>query len=316
MKVAIAIMRNVGQATLSGFVMPQHIYSGPSIDIVKSLSPEAFRVIPLAAAPSGVVPDFENPSTRVPVILGVSIASLVSATLCLGIRVHTKLYIMKKWKWDDRCRDGPLGRHEWEVHLDKAFSHGNLVSDIVCQLMTNPALGLIKMGESLLDLVLSWHYLEFGKTSIPGGVVGMLKLRTMLVFVTGALGVGASMMSLYYRVLLQNNPDDVTWKVGYTLLWTQVEMWAGATASCMPSVKQLFSRYMPSLSQSSAFKPSLLSFRRSTKDGVPDAERGFRRWGYKSNAVTESTTRIGNRFEDTETEKVNSRSTFSQRSRP
>lgn len=33
-------------------------------------------------------------------------------------------------------------------------------------------------------------------------------------------GAVASVISLYYRVLLQNDPTDTTWKVGYTLLWT------------------------------------------------------------------------------------------------
>lgn len=64
-------------------------------------------------------------------------------------------------------------------------------------------------GESLLDLILSWHYLKFAKVSIPGGVIGMLvdlvlfilpmpavwslhvdrrkKLGIMLIFATGAL---------------------------------------------------------------------------------------------------------------------------------
>jgi len=144
------------------------------------------------------------------------------------------------------------------------------------------------------------------------------------------------MASLYYRVLLQNDPTDTNWKVGYTLLWTwvasqnvailgylgwystyrQVEMWAGVTASCMPAVKQFFSRYRPSVPHSITLMPSLLSFRRSTKESVPDAERGFRQWGYKSNAETESTTRIGHGSANSEIEKVNSRSTFSQKPQP
>jgi len=64
-------------------------------------------------------------------------------------------------------------------------------------------------GESLLELILSWHYLKWAKVSIPGGVIGMLvdwilfilpmpaiwslhvdgrkKLGILLVFATGAL---------------------------------------------------------------------------------------------------------------------------------
>jgi hypothetical protein len=32
--------------------------------------------------------------------------------------------------------------------------------------------------------------------------------------------VVSSVISLYYRVLLQIDPTDTNWKVGYTLLWT------------------------------------------------------------------------------------------------
>lgn len=81
--------------------MPQDAFPGPSIETLNSIPPEAFKLIPFEAPPPGVVPNFEHPSTRVPVILGVSIAFLVIATLCLSIRIYTKLYIAKKWIWDD-----------------------------------------------------------------------------------------------------------------------------------------------------------------------------------------------------------------------
>lgn len=64
-------------------------------------------------------------------------------------------------------------------------------------------------GESLLDVILSWHYRKLAKFSIPSGVIGMLvdwtllilpipalrslhisrqkKLGVMLIFMTGAL---------------------------------------------------------------------------------------------------------------------------------
>ncbi|KAF1975825.1 hypothetical protein BU23DRAFT_579032 [Bimuria novae-zelandiae CBS 107.79] len=97
-------------------------------------------------------------------------------------------------------------------------------------------------GESLLDMILSWHYLKFAEFSIPLGVIGMLvdwtllilpmpavwglaisrkrRLGVMLIFMTGTLGAIASVVSLYYRVQLQNEPTDTTWKVGYVLLWS------------------------------------------------------------------------------------------------
>jgi hypothetical protein len=64
-------------------------------------------------------------------------------------------------------------------------------------------------AESLLELILSWHYLKWAKVSIPGGVIGILvdwilfilllpaiwnlhveggkKFGVLLVFATGAL---------------------------------------------------------------------------------------------------------------------------------
>ncbi|KAF2800534.1 hypothetical protein K505DRAFT_355625 [Melanomma pulvis-pyrius CBS 109.77] len=359
--------------------MPKETYSGPSVDFLKSLPPEAYRIIPFAQPPPNVEANFENPPTRVPVILGVSITYLIIATLSLGIRAHVKIAIAKNWKWDDTlvvlgfmfsiayfsgvvmgCRGGAAGRHEWDVHLDQAIGHASLMQSYMCTTMSTPALGLIKMslfiqyyhlfgvmcyvrisvyvigaltamfylsvsitafvlngpwpGESLLDGMLSWHYLIFAKFSIPGGVIGMMvdwtllilpipavwslnisrqkKLGVMLIFMTGALGAVASVISLYYRVLLQNYPTDTTWKVGYTLLWIQVEMWSGVTASCMPSVKHFCSYYIPTASQVTTLGPSTSHFRRSTREEIPDANGIFRKWGYNSNADTESATHI------------------------
>jgi hypothetical protein len=85
-------------ATPSGFAMPQDTYLGPSIGILNNVPPEALKVIPFVAPPPGVVLNFEHPTYRVPIILGVSIAFFVIATLCLGIRIHTKLAIEKKWR--------------------------------------------------------------------------------------------------------------------------------------------------------------------------------------------------------------------------
>lgn len=84
----------------------------------------------------------------------------------------------------------------------------------------------------------------------------------------------------------------------------------------MPSVKQFFYRYGPSVSQSTTLNLPHFSLRRSRQGRMPDAERGFRQWGYKSNAETESTTRIKHGSADPEMEKVNSKSTYSQQSRP
>jgi hypothetical protein len=81
--------------------MPGETYDGPSIQILKSLPPELYKTIPFAQPPPGVEAKFDHPPTRVPVILGVSIAYLVIATLCLGTRTYAKAFIVKKWRWDD-----------------------------------------------------------------------------------------------------------------------------------------------------------------------------------------------------------------------
>ena len=65
-----------------------------------SLSPALLAQIPAATPPSGVQPNFTNPETRVPVILGVGIAFLVLAISCYSIRIYTKVSA-KRWSWDD-----------------------------------------------------------------------------------------------------------------------------------------------------------------------------------------------------------------------
>ena len=93
-------------------------------------------------------------------------------------------------------------------------------------------------------------------------------LSRKLIFVHSSAAI-ASILSLTYRVQLQHDASDVTWKVGYVLLWSldaphspsiipprsvreiildrQVEMFAGVSASSMPSVYQFFIRHNLSL---------------------------------------------------------------------
>lgn len=59
------------------------------------------KTIPGGAPPQGVIPNYANPPTRVPVILGVGTAFLVFASVCFSIRIYTKVVIAKNWKWDD-----------------------------------------------------------------------------------------------------------------------------------------------------------------------------------------------------------------------
>lgn len=75
-------------------------YTGPDIGLLNTLPPELYKTIPFVQPPPGVVANFQNPATRGPVSLGISITYLVIASICLGIRIYTPTFIVKKWKWD------------------------------------------------------------------------------------------------------------------------------------------------------------------------------------------------------------------------
>ncbi|PQE16342.1 hypothetical protein CJF32_00006214 [Rutstroemia sp. NJR-2017a WRK4] len=86
----------------------------------------------------------------------------------------------------------------------------------------------------------------------------------------------ASIVSLYYRVKLQKDGSDPTWKVGYVLLWAQIEMFAGVAASSMPTVHKFFSHRNFSLwSWQPSLKASLLRLAsRSKGEKLPtDSDR-------------------------------------------
>ncbi|KAF2023420.1 hypothetical protein EK21DRAFT_94936 [Setomelanomma holmii] len=147
-------------------------------------------------------------------------------------------------------------------------------------------------GESLLHTIVSWHYLKFAEFAIPTGVIGMVfdwflfflpmpavwslhlnisrKIGILLIFATGGVGAVASIVSLHYRVQIQNDMSDVTWKVGFVLLWSQIEMFAGVTASCMPTVRQFFSRQELLKSWGSSLRRSII---RSSTRSSSNAEQ-------------------------------------------
>ena len=70
-------------------------------NVIGSIPLALLKTLPAGQPPSGIQPNFANPPTRVPVILGVGIAFLVLAVLCFSIRIYTNLAVAKKWKWDD-----------------------------------------------------------------------------------------------------------------------------------------------------------------------------------------------------------------------
>ena len=68
---------------------------------IESISPENLRSNPAGRPPPGIQPDFVDPPSLVPAILGVGAAFLALALFCYSIRIYTKLFITRKWQWDD-----------------------------------------------------------------------------------------------------------------------------------------------------------------------------------------------------------------------
>ena len=60
------------------------------------IPPALLKTIPAGQPPPGTVPNFADPPTHVPVVLGVSVAFIVLAIFCFSIRIYTKLVILKK----------------------------------------------------------------------------------------------------------------------------------------------------------------------------------------------------------------------------
>lgn len=68
---------------------------------IESLSPAVLRTIPGSPPPPGIQPNFADPASRVPVILGVSIAFGALAVACFSVRIYTKFAVVANWRWDD-----------------------------------------------------------------------------------------------------------------------------------------------------------------------------------------------------------------------
>lgn len=73
-------------------------FSNPKL--IEAIPQAVLEKLPAAAPPVGVVPNFADPATRVPVILGISITFFVLAVVCFMIRIYTRIAI-KNWRWDD-----------------------------------------------------------------------------------------------------------------------------------------------------------------------------------------------------------------------
>ena len=85
-------------------------YSVLDPSAIAAIPPLMLASIPAAIPPSGVIPNFVDRPTIVPLILGLSYAFLVLASVCFVIRIWTKAFIVKKWQWDD-CKLHRLMQH-------------------------------------------------------------------------------------------------------------------------------------------------------------------------------------------------------------
>ena len=75
--------------------------SPQEVQQIASLPPSALKSIPAAAPPPGVQPNFGNPDTLVPAVLGVGTAFLALALFCFSLRIYSKLRISRNASWDD-----------------------------------------------------------------------------------------------------------------------------------------------------------------------------------------------------------------------
>lgn len=119
-------------------------------------------------------------------------------------------------------------------------------------------------GESWPASLLSKHYNDAGKMSIPTGAIGaafdvfllvlpMKAVSTLqlprqkknglyLVFLIGALASVASIVGLAYRVKTHLDTADTEWWVTHFWVWVQVELFLGIACSCMLAFSRLLSR--------------------------------------------------------------------------
>ena len=70
--------------------------------VIESIPPAVLRTMPAGQPPPGIQPNFADPPSLVPAVLGTGVAFLALATVCFSIRIYTKALITKKWTWDDR----------------------------------------------------------------------------------------------------------------------------------------------------------------------------------------------------------------------
>lgn len=68
---------------------------------LQGIPKDVLKVLPAQIPPDGIIPNFDNPQTRVPAILGVGFVFLALALFCFSIRIYTRIAYKKSWRWDD-----------------------------------------------------------------------------------------------------------------------------------------------------------------------------------------------------------------------
>ncbi|KAL7659137.1 hypothetical protein ACMYSQ_002077 [Aspergillus niger] len=154
-------------------------------------------------APEGVTPDLKDPERHyytanlVVVIVGVTVS-----TLCLLVRIYTRVVIVRKWLLDDAViilswifaaitqalllygyTHAGLGVHEWD--LTKAVYNQTLRVLLLGSLMYIPALGLSKISLIILyyrlsDMQRKWRITLWGMTAFV--VAYMIILECLFLF--------------------------------------------------------------------------------------------------------------------------------------
>jgi len=82
-----------------------------ALKLIQSLPKEEWKLIPVAPPPKGVIPNFTNPSSLAPAIIGVGGAFLVLAFICFSIRIYMNLIVARKWSWSDGMFTSALFSH-------------------------------------------------------------------------------------------------------------------------------------------------------------------------------------------------------------
>ncbi|KAL8825470.1 MAG: hypothetical protein Q9170_007775, partial [Blastenia crenularia] len=147
--------------------------SGVDPQLLNSLPADVLKTLPAAQPPRGAQANFDDPPTRVPVILTVGVIFFVLAlqsyittiviTPALGL-IKSCLFIQYYMVFH------PLRWVRIAVWIGLSISTVfYVVVSIAALLLESPW-----PGESFLDDILSTHYLFFANFSIPVGVVGML----------------------------------------------------------------------------------------------------------------------------------------------